>query len=160
MSLEQSIDQLTAAINSIAGPRPRPILFTLGPFSEQTTPVTPTPELWGPQEGEFLSMATLKATQKCTLTVQFLDKKGNVAAVDGTPAWTTDNADVVALVVAADGASVEVSAVGPVGSAAVTVTADADLGDGVVPVIGSEGFSVVAGDATVVAIGVGQPTEQ
>ncbi len=160
MSLETSIDQLTAAINSIAGPRPRPILFTLGPFSEQTSPVTPTPEFQGPQQGEILGMATLKATQKCTLTVQFLDKKGNVASVDGTPEWITDHSDVVALVVAADGLSVEVSAVGPVGSAAVSVTADADLGDGVVAVVGSEGFSVVAGDATVVAIGVSQPTEQ
>ncbi len=98
--------------------------------------------------------------QQVTLSVTFLDKKGNPARVDGAPAWLVDNPNVLALTPAADGLSCLVSAVGPLGSALVTLTADADLGAGVVSVIGTFAVDVTAGAATTVAITAGTPEEQ
>lgn len=106
-------------------------------------------------------MATeITVTQQLPVTVEFRDKKGNPAKVDGAPVWATDNTDVLALTPAADGLSCNVVAVGVIGIGTVQVTADADLGAGVVPVIGTLEISVTAGAAAVVTLTPGTPTEQ
>src|SRR5262245_15536781 len=97
-----------------------------------------TPEYRTPfiSKSGVILMLTLTATQKATLSVEFLDSKGNPASVDGVPVWMTDNSDLLALAPSADGMSCEVSAVGPIGAASAQVTADADLGSGIVNIFG------------------------
>lgn len=105
-------------------------------------------------------MLTLTANQKANLSVQFLDAKGNPALVDGTPVWMTENSDLLALEPALDGMSCTVSAVGPIGETTAQVTADADLGAGVVNIFGSILVEVTAGMATTVEITATTPEEQ
>lgn len=105
-------------------------------------------------------MFVIKASQKVQLSVSFTDKYGNPAAVDGTPEWVSSNVDLAAVEVAADGLSCWVVPVGPIGQVQVSVSADADLGAGVKPVIGVQEFDVVAGDAAVVQLNVGTAVDK
>src|SRR5262245_12375828 len=130
---------------------------------ENTGPVVPTPQYRkaGYRDlGRFLMALGLTATQKSLLSVRFTDSKGNPANVEGPPAWSCDNTDVLALAPSADGLSCECAAVGPIGTGLVTMTADADLGAGVTPLVGTLEVNVTAGQATVVEIATGPVTEQ
>lgn len=102
----------------------------------------------------------LTDTQEVLVSVDLKTKRGNPAKVDGVPEWSTDNTEVLALTPAADGLSCTVSAVGPLGTANVTLKADADLGAGVTPIFGVLEVNVTAGQATVVTLKPGAPTEQ
>lgn len=137
------------------------VVFRLGLVSEQSGPVAPTPQYrqW-PLFGEVLMAFQLTASQYVDVAVAFVDKKGNPAKVDGTPAWAVDNPNVAALQPAVDGLSCKVLAAGPLGTAKVSVTADADLGAGVVPVAGVLDVDIVAGQATLVTLTPGTPQEQ
>lgn len=105
-------------------------------------------------------MATLNltATQNCDLSVVVTDKKGNPAPVEDA-SWGSDN-NLLTIVVGDDPLKASVSAVGPLGTALVSFTADADLGDGVVPLAGTLEVVVGAGQASVVEIQPGTPVEQ
>lgn len=103
---------------------------------------------------------SLTATQQCDLTIAVTDAKGNPAPVDGPPQWFVDNPAVLALTPAADGMGCLVAAVGPLGTALVSVKADADLGAGVVELVGTLEVEVTAGQAALMAIVPGVPTEQ
>ena len=103
---------------------------------------------------------TLTDVQKCALSIQPVDAKGNPAPVDGIPAWTVSDAALLTLQTAADGLSATVLAVGPLGNGQVTVTADADLGAGVVNIQGILDVTVVASQATTLAISAGTPENQ
>ena len=107
-------------------------------------------------------MATiLKDSQEAAVAVEFVSKAGNPAIVDGVPTWGSSDPTIVEVVeVSEDGTSAKVRAVGPVGSAQVSVTGDADLGEGVRPVGATEQFDVVAGEAFSSKISVGEPTEK
>jgi len=144
------------------GPRRRGFRMVPGvkDFREWSKPPQKTPQYQGTKKGRTILMATMTATQQMTCTIQILDKKGNPAEVDGVPTWLTDNTDVLSLTPAADGMSCLVAAVGALGSAGVTVTADADLGAGVEPLIGTLDFDITGGKASVIAITPGTPTEQ
>jgi hypothetical protein len=56
-----------------------------------------------------------------------------------------------------DGLSAQIDAVGPLGNFQVTVTVDADLGEGVKPLIGILDVEVVASEAVVVNFQAGTP---
>ena len=103
---------------------------------------------------------TMSATQQVGMSVKFVDKKGNPAPVDGTPQWLVDNPAVLSVTPAPDGMSCMASAVGPLGMAKVSVKADADLGSGVIDIIGVLDFTITGGRATTVTIDAGSPTEQ
>lgn len=103
---------------------------------------------------------TMSVTQKAPLTVEILDKKGNPAPVDGVPDWMVDNSELLALTPSADGMSCEIAAVGPLGVATVTFRADADLGTGFKPIMGTSEITLTGGEATVVNITMGTPVEQ
>jgi hypothetical protein len=100
----------------------------------------------------------LKDSQQADLSVTVLSRAGNPAPVDN-PKWESDNPDVVA-VEAADGTNARVVAVGPVGTATVTFTADGDLGDGVKELKGVLDVEVVGGDAAVLNITPSAPVEK
>lgn len=102
---------------------------------------------------------TLKDTQRVQLSVKFVDKVGNPAKVDGIPEWSVDNPNVAKLEPAADGLSCMVSAVGPLGTAKVTLKADADLGAGVSEIAGTFDLEVVASAASIVTIEAGTPED-
>jgi len=89
-------------------------------------------------------------------TASFVDAKGNAAQVQGTPVWETDRPDLLVMIDNGIG-SVIVSALGPLGSGQVTCTGDADLGDGVVPVILLGTVEVIAGTAVGGVINFGAP---
>jgi len=164
MSLETAIQHVGDGLLAIAGrdtlSQSQPFVFRIGPVSEQTGPVQPTPQFQSNCEGELMSMSELTATQNVRLTVEFKDKKLNKAKVHGAPQWFTDNTDLIALVPDADGMGCTVSAVGALGSASVTLRGDADLGEPVKEIIGTHQVDIVAGEATVVDIVAEPPVEQ
>lgn len=105
-----------------------------------------------------VTMLELKDTQQATLSIQPVD--ANPAPVDGAPVWTTSNSEVVSVQAAEDGLSAIVKAVGPLGSAVVSVKADADVGEGVTQIAGVLEVQVFAGAAVTVQIKAGTPEEQ
>ena len=94
-------------------------------------------------------------------SVSFTDAKGKPARVDGIPVWASDNDDAATVVAADDGMSATVTPgtlTGPEPwTANITVTADADLGEGVQPIIGTGSVTVTGGTAAVVEIKFGEP---
>lgn len=89
-------------------------------------------------------------------TVSFIDAKGKPAKVDGAPVWASDN-EAVASVVAADDGMSAVIAPNDLGTAQISVTADADLGAGVTTLTGLGTVEVVAGTAVTASINFGEP---
>lgn len=75
-------------------------------------------------------------------SLSITDARGNPAAVDGVPVWASSDETVVSVVASANGMSAAVKTVG-LGTARVSVTADADLGSGVISIVGvSEDINV------------------
>jgi hypothetical protein len=138
------------------------IVPVLGAFRSAPAAVAPTPQYRAarPILGRTLVAFQLTDSQQVLLSVAFTDKKGNPAPVDGAPTWLVDNPNVLALQPAADGMSCLVLAVGPLGSARVSLTADADMGAGTVDVAGVFDVDVIAGAASVAVISAGAPSEQ
>ena len=133
----------------------------IGVATEHLGPVTPTPEHYGrpPKKARILMAFQLSATQQNVLTVAPKDRKGNPAPVQD-PVWQVDNPNLLALTPSADGLSCTAVAVGPIGSGTVTFRCDADLGAGVVELVGTETFDITAGLATTIAISAGPASEQ
>ena len=132
----------------------------LGPVVEQSGDVQKTPQFQSRKRGETIMGFALTANQLVNVTVEFKDKKGNAATVDGIPEWLTDNSELLSLTPSPDGLSCVVAAVGPLGTATVTLRADADMGSGVVEVLGTLEVDVGPGSATVVTLTPGTPTDQ
>jgi len=99
----------------------------------------------------------LTADQEVPVSVAFTDDHGNDALVDGIPVWASSDDTIMMVVAADDGMSAVASAVGPVGQAQLSVTADADMGSGTTNVMGLLDIQVVAGDALVAVVTAGTP---
>lgn len=95
--------------------------------------------------------------QTVSADVSYVDAKGNAATVEGAPVWASDNEAVATVTASADGFSATVTPVGPLGTAQISVTADADLGAGVVEVVALGTVEVVAGQAVAGVINFGTP---
>lgn len=106
-------------------------------------------------KGDIMSFI-LKADQKVSVSIQPVDKFGNPATVDGAPVWVdaTGQTNVVA---SDDGLTAVITPNGAVGTTQINVTADADLGDGVVTIAGVLDLEVVAGSAVALVINPGTP---
>lgn len=114
-------------------------------------------------EGHTLQGATkitMTNSQQATAKITPVDKQGNPAKVDGVPSWATSDATIVSVVATPDGMSAVIAAVGPLGKAKVSVTADADLGAGVKPIFGSLDIEITQGLAVGFKIELGEATEQ
>lgn len=107
-----------------------------------------------------IQMLLLTDSQQVDLAIKPLTKKGHPAQVDGTPEWSTSNSAVCTVEPTADGLSALVKAAADLGTVQVSVTADADLGAGYVPISGVLDIEVVGGGAATVSIIAGTPTEQ
>lgn len=97
----------------------------------------------------------LTADQQVGLSFSAKDKYGNDAGIDGTPTWSSSDESKVTVTTGADGKSATAVAVGPVGTAQVSVRADADIGDGAREVVGVLDIEVIAGEASIVALSAG-----
>lgn len=136
-------------------------VFVLGPDRETAGPVAKTPQYQSSRKGDVTMAFELPYYGQKRLSVRLLDKRGNPATPDGTPEWTCDNTDVLALVPEADGMACLVKAVGPVTNTTTNITfsCDADRGAGVKPVLATaECTRVTGGDVETATIDEG-PTE-
>lgn len=95
---------------------------------------------------------TLAAGRAKTVSLVINDKMGNPAKVDGTPSWTSSDEAVVTVTPEADGMSATIVSLGTTGTAQVSVSADADLGEGVRTLTGSALIDVIAGEAFAFAL--------
>jgi len=97
------------------------------------------------------------------VTLVVTDADERPARVDGVPVWASSDETVLLVTASADGMSASVSTVAP-GTARVTVSADADLGEGVVEKTGrSEDVNVtqgVRGMAAVLTLDLGAPVDK
>lgn len=136
-------------------------IFLIGPIQEQPVggPVQ-APGRVSSTKGRILVMLALGSSQQVLVSCRFRDRRGNPAPVEGLPEWMTDNSELLALFPGEDGLSCLVKAVGPLGTAHVTLTADADLGAGTKPIIGTLEVAVTAGSAVVVTLEAGTPEDQ
>ena len=110
-------------------------------------------------EGILPMAITITASQFFTAAVSAVDARGNPATLDGPPTWTVSDPALLALTVETDG-SARVAAVGPTGNAQLTVTADADLGEGVRALSGLLDVTVAPGEAVALTITPSVPQEQ
>ncbi|MGH8709747.1 MAG: hypothetical protein ACREVA_00235 [Burkholderiales bacterium] len=93
-------------------------------------------------------------TTEQKFTVQFSPRTaaGNPATVDGIPLWSLSVEDgVVDMEVAKGGMSVEIFARG-IGQTLLSVTADADLGEGIRDLFGVLDISVIGAEATTIVL--------
>lgn len=123
--------------------------FRIGPVSEQSIHVIE----------RAILMLVLTDSQKAVLSISPVDKKEFPAAVDGVPVWTVADSTVASLTPSEDGLSASIVAEAP-GTTQINVTADADLGEGVVELIGTLDVQVTAGQAVSLNISSSAPEEQ
>lgn len=105
-------------------------------------------------------MFSLRDTQQVDASIGTVtDARGNPTTVQN-PAWSSSDPSILSVVVGDDPTTATFAAVGPLGTATIVLTADADLGDGVVTIEGTAEVEVVPGNATTVNIVLNAPTEQ
>lgn len=92
---------------------------------------------------------TMQSGSIATLSIQWVDKKGNPAKVDGPTDWVSSNEEILRVEVAAGNPLIaNVYSEGPIGAAQVQATADADLGEGVKTITAVCDITVIAGEAS------------
>jgi hypothetical protein len=107
-----------------------------------------------------MAILTLTATQEADVEAKITDARGNPAQVQN-PQWVSTEPQIVEVVDTPDPLKVVLKAVGPTDEASqVQFTADADLGSGVLPIIGLLDVVVTAGQAMIVEVTAGTPREQ
>lgn len=102
-------------------------------------------------------MLILNDEQKVVLSVAPKTAAGNPAKIDGKPVWSVSDDTVITLVVSDDGLSTEAITTGTLGVSQVSVSVDADLGEGVRTLSGTLDITVNAAEATTVGISAGVP---
>jgi hypothetical protein len=95
--------------------------------------------------------------------LEITNKAHQPAPVDDVPVWASSDETVLMVTPAADGMSALIDTVAA-GTARITVTADADLGDGMVTITGvSEDIHVTVGPssmASIVTLNLGAPVDK
>jgi hypothetical protein len=90
--------------------------------------------------------AELRDDQRLPLRVTAKDHAGNPATVDGAPTWESSDLNVLTVEPSADGMTCFAVPVA-LGTADVTVTADADLGEGVTSITNVITITITPGTA-------------
>lgn len=98
--------------------------------------------------------------QKVSLSITPTSAAGNPAPVDGAPVWTSSDESVLTVTASEDGLSAEAVTTGKLGVAQVSVSADADLGEGVTTITGVLDVEVKASEAVSLAVSAGTPTNK
>lgn len=140
-------------------PKPAPTRWTwrIGLVQTKSTDTSPgTPGT--PASGKEEIIVQLTADQQVQLTISGEDAYGNPVDISGDTVWTSSDESIVTVL--QDGADTATAvAVGPVGTAAVTVSNDVDA-DGTGDFQGSIAIDVVAGEVAEIVIDAGEPTDK
>lgn len=140
-------------------PKPAPTLWRwiLGPVTTKTSDPVPTGRTGGKAPEGNITMQ-LTADQQVELSISGQDKYGNAVDISGDVAWLSSDESIV-VVEARDGdtSKADAKAVGPAGTASVTVTNDVDR-DGTGDFMGSLAIDVVAGEIAEIEVSAGEPT--
>jgi hypothetical protein len=107
-----------------------------------------------------MASVTLQDHQQCRPAIRPVTRRGQPAPIDGVPVWAVSDPTIVELTPEADGMRCLVRPVGPAGDAQVRVEADADMGAGVIPIIGLLDVKVLAGLATIIDVLPGPVEDQ
>ena len=139
-------------------PKPPPIVWRwrIGPISRKQT--QPPPGLPGTPATESEIIVQLTADQQVELTIQGQDRYGNPVDITGDTVWTSSDESIVQ-VTSDDPMRATATAVGPIGTAAVTVSNDVNQ-DGTGDFQGSLAIDVVAGDIAEIEIQAAVPTDK
>lgn len=136
-------------------PKPAPVRihWTIGPVSSKLV-VPPASHEPGqpPQKGSITVQLT--ADQQVALSISGEDAYGNPVEIDAPNALWTSSDEAIITLTSATGETTIAVAVGPVGTAAVTVS-NVDS-----TVQGSLAIDVVAGEVTEIVVNAGTPTDK
>lgn len=134
--------------------RPR-LVWHLGPVRHTAPPATPipAPPFLPPSPRKVDLMASLLDDQKVSFSVSGTDDVGNPVPLTGTPAYSVDRPDILALVDNGDGTG-SVSATGVLGTAVLSVADTETSGSAFA---GSVSIDVLASNVAAVAISLGAP---
>jgi hypothetical protein len=124
--------------------------WDIGPVSEQSLP--------GPSPGEK-GMTKLTNTQQAPIVIRAEDRRGEPAPIADITFSSSDESVVTVTQDANDPATALIKA-RKAGTAQIHFEGDADLGDGVNKLSGTEDIVVVAGQAVRLTASVGTPVEQ
>lgn len=109
---------------------------------------------------EEITNMLLPVSKKLPLSLEIVDAKGNLAAVDGAPIWDVTDAALGTVTASADGLSAEFVPAGATGNLKVQVKADADLNPGEPKLIfGELELTLIGGEAVAIAIKAGEPVD-
>lgn len=105
-------------------------------------------------------MFILRDNEEVDLTIEAVSAAGNPTTVE-SPSWTSSDESIVQVTPSDTDPNMAVArAVGALGTATVTLTADLELGEGVEEAQAVLDIEVVGGDAAVFNISAGQAREQ
>ena len=135
-------------------PKPPPWHWRIGPVTEKLLQPVPGPPGRPPTGREDITMQ-LTADQQVELSISGEDAYGNPVDITGNTQWKSSDETIVSLTVH-DTSHATAVAVGPVGSAAVTVSNDVN-NDGTGDYIGSLALDVVAGVMKDITVTAGTP---
>lgn len=147
-------------------PPPRHLHWHIGPVRNKPDDALAAQRQWHAKHAPPRSTTTgnetitmqLTADQQVDLSITGEDKYDNPVDISGDVVWTSSDEDIVHIT-QHDNSHATASAVGPIGSAAVTVTNDVDSdGDG--DFIGSIAIDVVAGQMAEIVVTAGTPTNK
>ncbi len=99
-----------------------------------------------------ISMAIIAIDVVKTYKIKPVDKAGNTAKLDGAPVWALSDPAMGTLVVAEDGLTAELTPAGALGNCELQVSGDADLGEGVEPIMGVLPLEFVGGKAVAIEV--------
>lgn len=106
-----------------------------------------------------MGFPTMTVTQQFLASIQPVDAKGKPAPIDGAAVFSSSDESVAKVVAQPDGLSALVVAQG-VGSYSISVSADADLGEGVTTLIANDTGTITQGQAVSLGITAGPVEEQ
>jgi hypothetical protein len=140
-------------------PKPPPIRWRwrIGLVTEKLHQPEPGPP-GTPSTGKEDITVQLTADQQVDLSISGEDSYGNPVTITGNTAWASSDESTVT-VTASDPSHATAVAVGPVGSAVVTVTNDVD-GDGTGDYFGSIAIDVVAGKMAEITVTASVPVDK
>jgi len=137
-------------------PKPPPIRWRwhIGPITTKQNEIKPGPPGYPPTGKEDV-IVQLTADQQVELSISGQDNYGNPVEITGNTQWKSSDESIVSVTVH-DTSHATAVAVGPMGSAAVTVSNDVN-NDGTGDYIGSLSIDVVAGVMKDITVTAGTP---
>ena len=101
----------------------------------------------GGQQEKVEDRMALKYGGREKVELKITNSLGGDAKVDGVPQWSASPAELLEMKVSEDGMSAEIKHLGKPGSCELSVLVDADLGEGVKPLIGKATVDLSEGEA-------------